>query len=51
MILDYNFNAINNLKISGNPLKFSFMNINDNVKKSPDLNENKLEILKKLSKF
>ena len=48
MILDYNFNAINNLKISGNPLKFSFMNINDNVKKSPDLNENKSEILKKI---
>ena len=51
MILDYNFNKINNLKISGNPLKFSFMNINDNVKKSPDLDENKLEILKKISKF
>ncbi len=48
MVLDYNFNAINNLKISGNPLKFSFMNINDNVKKSPDLNENKSEILKKI---
>ncbi len=48
MILDYNFNAIKNLKISGNPLKFSFMNINDNVKKSPDLNENKSEILKKI---
>ena len=48
MILDYKFNAINNLKISGNPLKFSFMNINDNVKKSPDLNENKSEILKKI---
>ena len=48
MILDYNFNAINNLKISGNPLKFSFMNINANVKKSPDLNENKSEILKKI---
>ncbi len=48
MILDYNFNAINNLKISGNPLNFSFMNINENVKKSPDLNENKSEILKKI---
>ena len=48
MVLDYNFNAINNLKISGNPLKFSFMNINANVKKSPDLNENKSEILKKI---
>ena len=48
MVLDYNYNAINNLKISGNPLKFSFMNINDNVKKSPDLNENKSEILKKI---
>ena len=47
-LLDYNFNAINNLKISGNPLKFSFMNINDEVKKSPDLNENKSEILKKI---
>ena len=49
MILDYNFNAINDLKISGNPLKFSFMDINSNVKKSPDLNENKLEILKKIN--
>ena len=48
MVLDYNFNTINNLKISGNPLKFSFMNINANVKKSPDLNENKSEILKKI---
>tara|TARA_B100000683_G_scaffold69335_1_gene67822 strand:- start:417 stop:1562 length:1146 start_codon:yes stop_codon:yes gene_type:complete len=48
MILDYNFNTIKNLKISGNPLKFSFMDINENVKKSPDLNENKLEILKKI---
>ena len=51
MILDYNFDTINNLKISGNPLKFSFMEINDNIKKSPDLNENKLEILKKIKKF
>ena len=49
MILDYNFNAINDLKISGNPLKFSFMDINRSVKKSPDLNENKLEILKKIN--
>ena len=49
MILDYNFNAINDLKISGNPLKFSFMDINSSVKKSPDLNENKLEILKKIN--
>ena len=48
MVLDYKFNAINNLKISGNPLKFSFVDINDNVKKSPDLNENKSEILKKI---
>ena len=49
MILNYNFNAIKDLKISGNPLKFSFMDINSNVKKSPDLNENKLEILKKIN--
>ena len=49
MILDYNFNAINDLKISGNPLNFSFMDINSSVKKSPDLNENKLEILKKIN--
>ena len=48
MILDYNYNTIKNLKISGNPLKFSFVDINKNVKKSPDLNENKLEILKKI---
>ena len=41
--------AINDLKISGNPLKFSFMDINSSVKKSPDLNENKLEILKKIN--
>ena len=49
MILDYNFHAINDLKISGNPLKFSFVDINSSVKKSPDLNENKLEILKKIN--
>ena len=48
MVLDYNYNTIKNLKISGNPLKFSFVDINKNVKKSPDLNENKLEILKKI---
>ena len=47
MILNYNFDKIKDLKISGNPLKFSFLNINDQPKRSPDLNENRLEILKK----
>ena len=48
MILNYNFDKIKDLKISGNPLKFSFLNINDQLKRSPDLNENRLEILKKI---
>ena len=50
MILDYNFDSIEGLKISGNPLKFSFLDINKNSRKSPNLDENRMEILKKINK-
>ena len=45
------FDSIEGLKISGNPLKFSFLDINKNSRKSPNLDENRMEILKKLIKF
>ena len=48
MIINYKYNLIKNLKISGNPLKLSFMKMNNNTKKSPDLDENRSEILKKI---
>ena len=50
MILDYNFDSVEGLKISGNPLKFSFLDINKNSRKSPNLDENRMEILKKINK-
>ena len=50
MILDYNFDSVKGLKISGNPLKFSFLDINKNSRKSPNLDENRMEILKKINK-
>ena len=51
MILDYNFDSIEGLKISGNPLKFSFLDVNMNSRKSPSLDENRTEILKKINKI
>ena len=35
-----------NLKVSGSPLKFSFSEIKKPVAKAPDLDENRMEILR-----
>ena len=47
MILNYNYDSIKNLKISGNPIKLSFVKKKRESKKSPELNENREEIINK----
>ncbi len=46
MVLDYRYNKFNSLKVAGNPLKFNFLKEKKKPKKSPELNENRDEILK-----
>ena len=46
MVLDYRYNKFNSLKVTGNPLKFNFLKEKKQSKKSPELNENRDEILK-----
>ena len=46
MVLDYRYNKFNSLKVTGNPLKFNFLKEKKQPKKSPELNENRDEILK-----
>ncbi len=46
MILNYNDKKVRKLLISGNPLNFSFSKKTKISKKSPDLNENKEDIIK-----
>ncbi len=46
MILSYNYDSMKNLKVSGSPLKFSFSEIKKPVAKAPDLDENRMEILR-----
>ena len=46
MVLDYSYNKFNSFKVSGNPLKFNFLKEKKQPKKSPELNENRDEILK-----
>ena len=46
MVLDYRYNKFNSLKVTGNPLKFNFLKEKKKPKKSPELNENRDEILK-----
>ena len=48
MILNYKYDSIRDLKVSGNPLKFSFSKNKRSTSKAPDLNENRLEILRYL---
>lgn len=47
MILNYNYDSIKNLKISGNPIKLSFVKKKRELKKSPELDENREEIINK----
>ena len=46
MILNYKDKKVRKLLISGNPLNFSFSKKTKISKKSPDLNENKEDIIK-----
>jgi len=48
MILSYKYDSISNLKVSGNPLKFSFSKNKKLASRAPDLDENRLEILRYL---
>ena len=47
MILNYNYDSIKNLKISGNPIKLSFIKKKRKSKKSPELDEDREEIINK----
>ena len=46
MIMDYNESNLGELKVSGSPLKFSFLKEKKKPAKSPSLDENRNEILK-----
>ena len=46
MIKNYKDSYVNDLKVSGNPIKLSGLKENKNSKVAPDLDENKFEILK-----
>ena len=46
MILNYNDDIVKNLKVSGNPIKLSFLKIRKKSPKAPDLDENRENIMK-----
>ncbi len=46
MIIDYNDDIVKTFKVSGNPIKLSFMKRNKKTVKAPDLDENREDILK-----
>ena len=46
MILNYNDDIVKNLKVSGNPIKLSFLKTRKKSPKAPDLDENRENILK-----
>lgn len=46
MILEYSDKSIKNLKLSGNPFKFSFMKDNNRIKLAPELNQDEEEVLR-----
>ena len=46
MILNYNDDIVKNLKVSGNPIKLSFLKTRKKSPKAPDLDENRENIMK-----
>ena len=47
MIVDYSDDIVKTFKVSGNPIKLSFLESKKKARKAPELDENRKDILKK----
>ena len=45
MLLEYSLNSSKKMKVAGTPFNFNFTKKNRIVKKAPELDENRIEIL------